>query len=445
MTKILAITWKELYTTFTDRNLILIMIITPLALASIIGTAFSGFIGGGGSDVPVRNIPLALVNQDQAVEVNGTATRFGQTFVDLLIPADPQAPDPADNALLQLTDATLLEDAAAARAGVDSGTYNVALIIPPDFTRSLTYTQDNPAIRAAPVEVYASPTAPVSASIVRSIAENIAQTFLAGSVTVAATIDELVAQARQNPVFGLQFLAASQSGSFQPDFASAFQPESAPITLERQTVTGTVAGFNPLVLFGSAQALFFMTFTAIQGANSMLEERRDWTLQRLLASPTPRITILLGKLIGTLVTCIFQVILLFIFLTLVGSLIGGRLQLIWGDNLLAVLAVIGAASLALCGFGAVITALARSPEQVNILGGVVAILFGLFSGAFFNVQAIPQIAPLSRFTPNYWGIDAFTRLAQGSSDILPNLVVLVVMGVVLFAAGLLIFNRRLGV
>ncbi|MBE0689312.1 MAG: hypothetical protein IH587_04225, partial [Anaerolineae bacterium] len=124
MRKILAITWKDLYTTFTDRNLILIMIVTPLALSTIIGSAFSGFIGGGGNDVPVRDIPISLVNLDQGAERNGQTVNYGQMFVDLLIPTSADA----SSTLLQLTDASLLGNAVAARASVNSGSKSVAII-----------------------------------------------------------------------------------------------------------------------------------------------------------------------------------------------------------------------------------------------------------------------------------------------------------------------------
>src|SRR5689334_1306888 len=85
LSKIWAITWKELYTTFTDRNLILIMIVTPLALATIIGAAFSGFIRGG-NDVPVQDIPVAVVNLDAGTEANGQKFNNGDIIANLLVP-----------------------------------------------------------------------------------------------------------------------------------------------------------------------------------------------------------------------------------------------------------------------------------------------------------------------------------------------------------------------
>src|SRR5262245_12754093 len=135
--KVLTIAWRNLYVTYTDRNLILIMIATPLALATIIGLAFSGFISGG-NDVPIRNIPVAVVNLDQGVTANGTTVNNGQILVDLLMPPPDAAT--SDTALTDLTNAVRLDDPDAARAGVDDGTYAAAIIIPSDFSQKVTYT-----------------------------------------------------------------------------------------------------------------------------------------------------------------------------------------------------------------------------------------------------------------------------------------------------------------
>ncbi len=445
LSKIWAITWKELYTTFTDRNLILIMIVTPLALATIIGVAFSGFINTS-NDVPVRDIPVAVVNLDQGTDANGVSFNNGDTFVNLLVPPDGTSANQSDdNPLYDLTDSVQLDDADAARAGVDSGQYDAAIIIPADFSAKLTYSQ-NHAIEPTSVEVYASPVTPIAAIIVRSIAESIANGIATGNITVEATIEALIARAQSDPVFGLRFASESAAGNFQPDFAPAFTSGENPITLEQQTVTGQAAGFSPLVIFGSAQAVFFMLFTAMSSANSLLEEQRDGTLQRLIVSPTPRIVILLGKMLGTLVICIAQVALLIVALTLVGSVISGQLQFIWGSNVLAVALVIVAVALAASGLASVVAGLVRTPEQGNVIGGVISIAMGVFGGAFFNTAACPGIAQtISKLTITYWGTDAFTKLALNQNDIGTNLAVLLVMGIVLFVAGLVIFDRRLSI
>ena len=83
MRKSLAIAWKELYTTYTDRTLLLIMLVTPLALATIIGLALGGFINDTSNDVPVRDIPVTLVNLDEGGGPSGMV--LGDIYVSALV------------------------------------------------------------------------------------------------------------------------------------------------------------------------------------------------------------------------------------------------------------------------------------------------------------------------------------------------------------------------
>ncbi|MGQ9909123.1 MAG: ABC transporter permease [Candidatus Flexifilum sp.] len=437
--RILNIVWKDLYITYTDRNLLVIMLATPLALAVIISLAFSSFFNAGGG-VPIRDIPVAIVNLDEGVEVNGQRINQGDTYVRLLVPpADASADALAANPLFQLTEARTVATAEAARALVDSGAVNAAIIIPADFSASLTITGTRTELVPTQVEVYASGAAAFSGGIIRTVVSAISSTLATGSISIAATIDALVDRAASDPAFGLAFGAAALTGAFNPDFSAAFDPDANPVRVEQQTVAGERAAFNPLVFFGAGQAVFFMLFTAMGSAASLLEEKREGTLQRMVISPTPRSLIL----IAVLVNCVMQVVLLFLALTLVGALITGQLTPIWGTNVLAILATIGAVALAASGLAALVMSLVRSAETGNIIGDVIAMFMGLFGGVFFNIQAIPALAPISRLTIVYWGTDAFTRLSANQTDIGFNLIVLAGMGLILFGAGLAVFNRRL--
>lgn len=442
MRQILAIAWKDLHLTYTDRSLLLIMIVTPLALATIIGLAFSGAIRG--SDVPVRDIPVAVVNLDEGVEQGGQLLRLGDAFPSALVPpADAQPAALEENALFTLTNAVALDSADSARAAVDRGEYAAAIIVPPEFSRSLVITSAASTITPVQIEVYTSPTATISGGILRSVTEQIANTIASGSITVAATIDAIVQTARQNPSFGIQQLAASARGEFPPDFSAAFSAQEPAIPIAQQTISGNQVTFNPLVLFGSAQAIFFMMFTAMNSAISMLEEQRNGTLPRMLTTPTRRSHILIGKMLGTLANCVVQVLILVLALTLVGSLLSGQMQFIWGTNVLLVLAVILAVSLAASGLGALVTALVRTPEQGNVIGGLISMVFGLLGGAFFSTGALGPVAQLGLLTPNRWGVDALSRLSVGDTDIGLNLLVLTVFGAIFFVMGIVVFNRRL--
>lgn len=449
--KLWAITYKDILATFTDRNVVLIMLVTPLAISTIVALAFGNFTGGG---APLQNVPVALVNLDSGDDSGFNA---GNVFVSAFIPAeaatgDSAAPGGCEAAtnntgegsafsLQDLTNATLLDDPAEARAGVDAGTYAAAIIIPANYSRRMAYTQENPEIDPVPVEVYGDSARTISPQIIRSITESIANQLLTGQIAVAATVDTLVNRAQENPGFGLTFLAANASGQFQPDFACAFTPAFNSVNIDQQAVGGAQTGFNPLVLIGSAQAVFFALFTANGGATSIMEERREGTLQRLVISPTPRIVILSGKALGVLAVVLVQLLLLFAALSLISGFLYDDFA-IWGSDWLSIALMLLFTALAASGVGMLTAAVAGSPEMANTIGSIVALFMGVLGGAFFTVDAIPLLQPLTRLSIVRWGSEGFSKLAQGNTDILVNLVFLALIGGALFGIGLLLFTRR---
>jgi ABC-2 type transport system permease protein len=453
MSKIWTIAWKDIYSTYTDRNLVLVMLAAPLAVATIIALAFGGLAAGGS---PISNIPVAIVNLDQG----SGGFNYGDIFVNAFIPPADGGGAPASTCKLvqndgtpaptsgstleELTEAVRLDDAAAARAAVDAGTYTAAIIIPADFTTRLTYGANKP-MEATSVEIYGNGGRSLGAGIIRSIAEGFVNQIVTGNVAVAATIEAMVQRAQTDLAFGAQFLAANATGSFQPDFSCAFEPALNAVKVQQDVLRREGSSMSMsaslLVVFGAAQAMFFTLFTGQGGILDIFQERRQGTLQRLIVSPTPRLAILLGKLVGTFVTCVTQLIFLFIALTLVASVLNGGFLMIWGNNLLLVGLVIIGAALAATGLGTLIAGLAKTPEQAGIYGSVINIGLSVLGGAF-GFQLPPSVA---QFSLLYWGTDAFQKLSNGRTDVGLNLLVLAGFGVGLFAVGYWLFNRRLDV
>jgi ABC-2 type transport system permease protein len=193
-----------------------------------------------------------------------------------------------------------------------------------------------------------------------------------------------------------------------------------------------------LVTFGSAQALFFALFVGQSGILSMYEERKNGTLQRILVSPTPRWNLLGGKLVGVLVSVVFQLLVLIFAMTAVGSLIEGQLTFIWGTDIAKLGLVVLAVSVAVSGLGMFLAGVLKGIEQANIVGSVLNIALGVLGGAF-GFQLPRSVAQVSLI---YWARDAFDKLAAGRGDITLNILVLFVEGAVLFLIGLILFNRR---
>ena len=474
MRKIWLIAWKDLYTRFTDRNLMIILLASPLAISTIVGLAFSGL---SNNDLPIQDVPVAIINYDRG---NEFGVNYGQVFISLLVPGaeggnlfedlpacELEGSSPVENeavgvSLFDLTDAVVFDEVVAqglvddgvvgglsvsredesyveqiARAAVEVGEYTALITIPEDFTRKVTYLPFlHPTIEETGVSIYANSGSPISSSIIQSIVEGISHQIVTGSIAIAATFEEMQVHTDPN-----NLVQAAGNPDFLSAFGCAFNPSINTVRLDPQAIETASTGSlitEVMASIGSAQAMFFALFTATFGILSMYDDKRNWTLQRLVMSPTPRWIILAGKLAGTFISVLFQVSVLLIALTVIGSVIQGQLVLIWGDDVLRIILLLLAVGLAVSGFGTFMAGIAKTPEQGQIFGGVAAMAMTVLGGGFGFT--LPDEVGI--FSIVYWGRDAFDVLAAGNTEIGTNLAVLVIQGLVMFAIGVLIFNRR---
>lgn len=421
MQKLWTIIRKDLYVTFSDRPLLVLMFIAPMALATIIGVTFGGI---SGDNAPVTDIPVAVVNLDTGTD-NGN---FGEIFVNVFAPSEPSGTE-----LDTLLAGVVVDNVETARQGVDDGTYVAALIIPENYTQNSSPALLTAQIPGASVELYMRPDAPISTSIVRSVADSVNSSIASGSIALASVIQTLIETA--------PFSIANVTGSeaFTSGIAQVYSSDNGTVSVERQSETGEEVSFNPFVFIGSAQAIFFALFTANGGATSIIEERQNWTLQRLLITPTTRLNILLGKMTAVFFMVLVQLIFLFFAFTLIASLLAGEFQFIWGQNLFHLSLVVIAIAIASAGLGSIVAGVAKTAEQSGTIGSILAIGMAATGGAFgFNIGG-----GLENLSIVYWGSDALTQVAQNQGDIWLNVLIMTVFGVATFLVGVELFNRRL--
>ena len=228
MNKLWTIAYKDIRTRFTDRTLLIIMLAAPLAISTIIGLAFGGL---GRSESPIQHIPVAVINEDQASAYGVT---FGDTLAGLLIEgqlpagtstsleACPQnsggssGSSATNENLGELIDGTAFDQGVAqglvnenkisppvatagssayleetARAAVDKGLYTAVVIIPPDFSSSLTSLSDpQQSATTSNVTVYGNAGYGLSAGIVRSVVDSITAQMISGNIAIGASIKE---------------------------------------------------------------------------------------------------------------------------------------------------------------------------------------------------------------------------------------------------------------
>ena len=414
MKKLLLIGFKDLQLMFRDRAALTFMLLAPFLLTIGMGFVTGRFSGGSSG---LSDIPVIIVNQDNGQLGDALADVFSaEELSDLMEPTE--SPDPE-----------------AARRLIDEDEAAAAVIIPAGFTRSIIpaegTTFDEGYVEPEPVqiEVYANPSRPTSAGVVKAIVDEFVSRLEEGRTSGMTSIMGLLESGLLTP--------QNAESEAQSLFQEVGQSENNAITLRTAEEGGEAVEFDILAYMAPSMALLFLMYTVSYGGRSILAERSQGTLPRLLVSPTSSAQVLGGKVLGIFLTGVAQV----------GILIAASAILFgveWGDTA-GVIMLILAAVFGATGWGMLITALARSPAQVGSVGSAIMLIFGILGGSFINLEQMPSfVRTVSKITPNAWGLDGFTTLALGGG--LPSLaepiLALLIMGGLLFGISVLLFSRN---
>jgi ABC-2 type transport system permease protein len=414
MKKLFLIGIKDLKLMFRDRAALVFMLLAPFLLTIGMGFVTGRFSGGSSG---LSNIPVVIVNLDNE--------QLGNALVDLFNSAD----------LADLIEPTASTDPEAARHLIDDDKASAAIIIPEGFTQSIippdgamldpNYVQPEP----VKIEVYANPSSPTSAGVVKAIVDEFISRVEEGRTSGTTSMSQLIASG----VIAPQDAPAIANDLFQ----NVDTTQNTAITIKTDKEGADAVNFDLLAYFAPGMALMFLMYTVSYGGRSILAERAQGTLPRLMISPTQTMQVLGGKVLGIFFMGVAQVGILI----LASSVF---FQVKWGDAL-GVFVLILAAVFGASGWGMLITAFARTPAQVGTTGSAIMLIFGIMGGSFISLDQFPPfMQTISKITPNAWGLDGFTTLALGGTlkNLTEPIAALLIMGAVLFGIAVVIFNRN---
>jgi ABC-2 type transport system permease protein len=412
MKKLILIGIKDLKLIFRDRAALVFMLLAPFLLTIGMGFVTGRFSGGSSG---LSDIPVVVVNLDDG--------QLGNALADLFSSED----------LAALMEPTASSDPAAARRLIDEDQAAAAVIIPEGFTRSIIPAEgtafDESSVEPVQIEVYTNPSRPTSSGVVKAIVDEFVSRVEEGRTSGMTSIVQLIQAGLLDP----QEAEGEARGVFEQDS----QEETMAIRLKTNQQGAEAVEFDILAYMAPGMALLFLMYTVSYGGRSILAERSQGTLPRLLVSPTSSAQVLGGKVLGIFLTGVAQVGILILASTI---FFGVR----WGDAL-GVIALIVAAVFGATGWGMLVTALARSQAQVGSIGSALMLIFGILGGSFVNLDQMPSaVRTISRITPNAWGLDGFTTLALGGTvaNLAEPITALLTMGAVLFGIAVLLFNRN---
>ena len=158
----------------------------------------------------------------------------------------------------------------------------------------------------------------------------------------------------------------------------------------------------------------------------------------LLVAPIPEISLLLGKLISSLVVGVTTMVVLAVSTTLI---VGAD----WGNPaaaaVLIIVGVMAAMALAL-----LVSTVAHTAEQAGAYASIAALVLGLLGGVFFPLSQAPGLLNnISLISPHRWLLSGFRDVSYGAgiADLGPNLAVLGGFVLVAGGVGLALAGRRM--
>jgi ABC-type multidrug transport system permease subunit len=187
-------------------------------------------------------------------------------------------------------------------------------------------------------------------------------------------------------------------------------------------------------------AILMVLFSVAGVGTSILEEKENGTINRLLYSPLQGSTILYSKMLFALFISILQLTAMFLFAWLV-------LNMDMRVNIPGLILMIIATSFAVSSLGIFLAAIAKTRQQAQNLSTIIILVMSAVGGSMIPLFIMPSILQkIALLSVNYWGIQGFYDLFWRGlplEEMLPKILILFSIGAVMTSASVWLFKKRI--
>ena len=373
-----------------ERNRIGLLFLFLMPFFMLIMTGFIFPTGSSYTDIPVAVVDLDHSQASQMFLANMKAMNDNSSSMKL----------------------SYVDTEDAARTNITRGQIYGAIIIPQGFGETLAKKQ-----QPATITVLSDNSIPQISMVMQGVATQVIAKLGAG--LGIAEVKTLSVQANQtvNPAAVI-----------------------APIV---PNVKGTVEGnMNYFDFIAPGLLIMIVMMGAMTGIpRAISHEKEIGTFDGILAAPVSDISIILGKTIAQTVRGFIQgMVVLIIAILIFGVHIQmASLPLTFGLLFLGIFSFIG--------MGILLTSLANNEETATILMTVLQFPMMFLTGVFFPIQQMPWfMQALSNLLPLTYAVTAMRKvmiLNAGIMDVLPEVVLLVVFGLITLAIAIPVFRRSM--
>lgn len=312
------------------------------------------------------------------------------------------------------------------RNAVTKGDYIIGVVIPKGVTKKIrgnvrvmvaktmagfglfkqSFIRDIPLGAADTVTIYFDPT--VKKSFKNSIVSAIKQyNYQIESEMVFSTFNHELANVF--PTYNPPNIAYKDAVEFKEIFPTYKKTEEIPDTAQHNV---------------PAWAVFAMFFIIIPLTSSMIVEREEGSMFRLMAMPVSYVQLLIAKVFVYTLVCFFQTVLMILAGIFILPLFGASALAI-GNQIVALILITLVIALAALGFGVMVGTFAKTHQQAAAFGAVSIIIMAALGGLWVPMYLMaPVMQHVSVLSPLNWALngyyDIFVR-GGGVVEIIPEM------------------------
>ena len=392
-----SIALKDLRLLFRDRSALIFLFGFPLIFTAIFGSVYGG--GSKGKPSPIKILFCSQDSGKRGAELLKTMQDMGLSVEAISKPED-------------------------LKTRIKKGAEAIGLTLPPDYSSQLeTSIQERVDGKQNPRQVKLTLLTDPAQEQVADIAKGAVNGAIQRST--GRIFRDL--QLKTIPV---EFRSMAEKSANVAGGSPVVSLETVTAEREKRPSVGD------LMIPGYAVYFVFMMANGV--AATLLQERQDGTLRRMMSAPITRNQILFGKMLARGFIGLIQTAMLFA----IGKF---TLHLSLGVADIPGVTVVALANIfAATGLGMLIATLGKTMEQIQGMTTMAMLTMGFLSGTLIPKQFLPEsIQKLSYITPHAWTLNAYQDLILRHTSLwqtLPNLMVVLVFGGVFYAAALARFK-----
>lgn len=400
--KLINIALKDVKIVFRDKMALLILLAMPFILMTIMGMALGGLFSKGPE---LSKIDVAVVNYDEG--------KVSEDFIEEILKGDE---------LSKLLNVKEMDKKRAMNL-VRIGDISSVIIIPPDFTSQIMKN------KSTEMKVHGDPGQEIRASIVRSITNaytNKVSSVMVGVRTGWESLNKLGKKTNLTEI--ARYIPFMINEMIEKDVEDL-------VKIEEEN-TSQKGNLSSMQYYAAGMSTMFVLFSAMFGADSILKERDDKTLARLLSSPMKKHSVLGGKLLGIFIIGILQ----FTAYITATKLI---FNVNWGRSIIGLVLLPISTVLATTGMTIFFASIVKTRNAVGGISQIFIQSMSALGGSMFPTSLLPPwLRFFSNFTINKWSMDGLLSLMSGAGviSISKSIIVLLAIALVFFILGIWRFS-----